>query len=369
MKPLRIALLGTRGIPGGYSGFETAVEEIGTRLVERGHDVVVYCRPHATTSSSPFYRGCRLVHLSTIRNKYLDTFFHTFVSTLHMCFRNRVDVAIYFIAGNSPFVLIARGLGIRTIHNVDGLDSQRQKWPSMAKRYLRFAEWLSARAPDITVTDSREVRQHYLTRFGRDSVFIPYGAETPEPSGDDFLKKFGLEPREYMLFVGRLVPENCAHVLVEAFAGIETDKKLVIVGDAPYASEYIEKLKATSDPRVIFTGYIFGEGYRQLSRNAYVFAIPTEVGGTHPVLLEAMGAGNCVLVNDHKPNLEVIGDAGMSFSGNKGAVDLREKLELLLSDPTLVEEYREKARARVAEKYSWEIVVDQYEVLCRKLAR
>jgi len=337
------------------------------RLAERNHDVTVYCRPHATTSTEKTYRGCRLVHLPTIRNKYLDTFVHTFVSTIHMCLFNRPDVAVYFIAGNSPMVLMARLMGVKTIHNVDGLDSKRQKWPEAAKRYLRFAEWLSARAPDITVTDSQEVQKHYLDLFGKGSEFIPYGAETPRPHGTDFLDKFGLQPREYILFVGRLVPENCAHLLVEAFRDLDTDKKLVIVGDAPYSGEYIDQLKSTDDPRVIFTGYVFGEGYHQLSRNAYVFAIPTEVGGTHPVLLEAMGSGNCVLVNDHPPNLEVIGDAGLSFSGRQGATDLREKLGYLLDNPAVVDEFRQKAAARVAQKYSWEKVVDRYVQLSEAL--
>jgi len=363
-RPLKIALVGTRGIPGGYSGFETAVEEIGTRMVTRGHDVTVYCRTHATTSQDSTYKGCRLVHLPTIHNKYLDTIFHTFVSTLHMCFTNRVDVAIYFIAGNSPLVLLARSLRIKTLHNVDGLDSKRQKWSSMAKRYLRFAEWLSARAPNITVTDSREVQKYYKSRFGRDSVFIPYGAETPEPVGTEFLEKYGLSPRGYFLFVGRLVPENCAHVLIEAFAGIETDKKLVIVGSASYSGDYIAALEKSADPRVIFTDYLFGEGYHQLSRNAYVFVVPTEVGGTHPVILEAMGAGNCVLVNNHPPNLEVIGDAGVSFDGQAGVRDLRQKMVELLENPEVVEEYRRKAKVRVEQEYSWSSIVDKYENLC-----
>lgn len=365
--PLRIALVGTRGIPGGYSGFETAVEEIGTRMVKRGHDVTVYCRTHATTSQGATYKGCHLVHLRTIRNKYLDTIIHTFVSTLHMCFMNRVDTAVYFIAGNSPLVLLARMLRIKTLHNVDGLDSKRQKWPRMAKRYLRFAEWLSARAPNVTITDSREVQKYYKSRFGRDSVFIPYGAETPEPVGTEFLEKFGLSPREYFLFVGRLVPENCAHLLIEAFSRIETDKKLVIVGSASYSGDYIDSLKESADPRVIFTGYLFGEGYHQLSRNAFVFVVPTEVGGTHPVILEAMGSGNCVLVNNHPPNLEVIADAGVSFDGQAGADDLSKKMAQLLEDPDAVEEYRRKARLRVEQEYSWDSIVDKYEELCYRV--
>lgn len=368
-RPLSISLVGTRGIPGGYSGFETAVEEIGTRMVKRGHEVTVYCRTHATTSRDSTYKGCRLVYLPTINNKYLDTIVHTFLSTLHMCFTRRVDVAVYFIAGNSPLVLLARLLRVKTLHNVDGLDSKRQKWPTMAKRYLRFAEWLSARVPNITITDSREVQKYYKSRFGRDSVFIPYGAETPEPVGTEFLEKYGLSPKEYFLFVGRLVPENCAHVLIDAFSRVETEKKLVIVGSASYSADYIESLKKTADSRVIFTGYLFGEGYHQLSRNAYVFVVPTEVGGTHPVILEAMGSGNCVLVNDHPPNLEVIADAGVSFDGQAGADDLARKMIQLLDNPDAVDDFGRKAKKRVEQEYSWDSIVDKYEEWCYRIQK
>ena len=364
---MKIAMLGTRGIPSSHGGFETAVEQLSVRLVERGHEVVVFCRPHMIHYDGSVYKGVQLIKLPTIANKHLDTFVHTGISTLHLMI-HRCDVALFFVAGNSPFCFLPRLVGIPSAINVDGLDSKRAKWNRVAKLYLRFAEWLAPKAATETIADSRVIQRYYKERFRADSVFIPYGASMELVPGSEWLDKFNLKSREYVLFVGRLVPENCAHVLIEAFRGLKTDKKLVIVGDAPYADEYIKKLKSEAGEDVIFTGYLFGDGYRQLSQNAYLAAVPTIVGGTHPVIVESLAAGNCVVVSDHPPNLEVIGDAGVSFSASRGAIDLREKLQMLLDAPDLVAAYRDKARLRAQEYYNWDTVTDKYENLCYRLA-
>lgn len=364
---MKIAMIGTRGIPASYSGFETAVEEISTRLAERGHEVIVYCRSHVVDYPEDTYMGVRLVKLPTIAKKHFDTLAHSVISTTHMLLKERCDVALYFIAGNSPVCFFPRIAGIPTAINVDGMDSRRAKWGKLARAYLRFTERLAPRAANEVIADSKVIQEYYKERFGAKSVFIPYGAKMDEVPGTKWLDEFGLKPREYILFVGRLVPENCAHVLIEAYNSIETDKKLVIVGDAPYANEYKEKMKLSAGKNVIFTGYVFGDGYRQLSQNAYIFAVPTVVGGTHPVIVEALAAGNCVVVSDHPPNMETVGDAGVTFSAGLGAADLGKKLQLLLNDPQLVESYRGKARRRAKEHYDWEVVTDQYEELCREL--
>ena len=173
----------------------------------------------------------------------------------------------------------------------------------------------------------------------------------------------------YALFVGRLVPENCAHHLVDAWAGLSTDFKCVIVGDAPYAARYIRSLRATRDPRVVFTGYVFGEGYRELLSSAYCFVETSEVGGTHPALLEAMAASTAVIVNDTPENLETIGDAGSSYDGRIGAASLGATLERLLGDPALATEHGRRALARVRAHYSWDTVTDAYEALFGELER
>ena len=368
---MRIALVGTRGVPAAYSGFETAVENIGCRLAARGHDVTVYCRPHMVERRADGdYRGMRLVYLPTVAGKHLDTPVHSLLSTLHLATLRRPDVAIYFIAGNSPFAGLGRLLGVPTAINVDGLDSPRAKWGPWARRYLRLTERAAPTLANVAITDSRVLQSIYRA-WGHETVFIPYGSELEEDAapGDthDALARLGLAPRGYVLFVGRLVPENNAHVLVEAFAGLETDLRLAVVGDAPYADAYQARLRAAGDDRVVFAGYQFGRAYRELLRGAAVVVVPTEVGGTHPVLLESMAAGACIVVNDHAPNLETLGGAGVSYPGKDGAAGLRLVLERLLADTEAMESHR-AAAARRARTYSWEAVTDAYEKLAIGLA-
>jgi glycosyltransferase involved in cell wall biosynthesis len=363
---LRIAMLGTRGVPASYSGFETCVEALGTRLVERGHDVTVYCRvPHISYAGTA-YRGMRLVKLPTVRGKHLDTMAHTLLSSFH-ALAMRHDIALYFNVGNSPVTWIPRLGGQRVVLNVDGLDWKRKKWGRFARWYIRSCERWATRFPHSVVTDSRRVQQYYQDRYGAASTYIAYGAEPMTAPPGAHLLRYGLEPRRYVLFVGRLVPENCAHHLVEAFEGLSTDMRCVIVGDAPYAARYIRSVRATTDSRVIFTGYLFGDGYRELLSSAYCFVETSEVGGTHPALLEAMATARCVVVNDTAENLETIGDAGFSYPGEFGAAGLRTVLERLLKDPALVVEQGSRALERVGAHYVWDDVTTAYERLFRAL--
>jgi glycosyltransferase involved in cell wall biosynthesis len=359
---MRIALLGTRGVPARYSGFETCAEELGARLAARGHEVTVYCRVPHTDHPGPTYRGMRLVKLPTIRRKHLDTIVHTALSVLHAV-RRGYDVALFFNVSNSPLTWVPRLAGQRVVLNVDGLDWKRKKWGAVARAYIRAAERWATRLPDALVTDSRRVQRYYAERHRAPSTFIAYGAElTTVPPGPT-LRAWGLEPGRYVLFVGRLVPENCAHHLLEAFRPLPTDFRCVVVGDAPYAEEYIRGLRAMRDPRIVFTGYLFGDGCRELMSNAYCFVETSEVGGTHPALLEAMGAGTCAVVNDTPENLETVGDAGIAYDGARGAEALREVLHELLQDPRRVATLARRGRERVRLHYSWDAVTDAYEGL------
>jgi glycosyltransferase involved in cell wall biosynthesis len=365
---VKIAMLGSRGIPASYSGFETYYEQLGARLVQRGHQVTVYCRIHHIKYAGPTYRGMRLVRLPTIPNKYLDTIVHTALSSLH-ALTQAYDIALYVIAGNSLVTWIPRLAGQVTVLNVDGLDWKRAKWPGPARAYIRFAERMATVLPTAYLTDSRVVQVYYRETYGSEPPCIPYGSDVPRVPPGETLARFGLEPRRYVLFVGRLVPENCAHHLIEAFQGLETDMKCVIVGDAPYAEEYIARLKATDDPRVVFTGYQFGRAYHELGSHAAIFVETSGVGGTHPALLEAMAFGNCVVVHDTAENLETIGDAGLSYDGHVGRDALREVLVRLLADPDLAIGLREAAAQRAATVYSWDAITAQYETFFGELLR
>lgn len=362
---MRIAILGTRGIPANYGGFETFAEHLSTRLAARGHEVTVYCRAHYTSPRQLEFQGVRLKVLPTIRHKYFDTVVHAFLSALQAV-PKRFDAALICNAANAPFAPILRFTGTPVAINVDGLEHKRKKWNWIARGYYRLAERLATILPNETVTDARVIQDYYEARYGAESTMIAYGADV-ERRPDPMVRRWRVEPNRYVLYVSRLEPENNAHLVIEAFKRVRTAHKLLIVGDAPYAHEYIKNLKARArgDKRIVFTGFVFGRDYRALQQNAYCYVHATEVGGTHPALLEAMGFGNCVLTLAAPENIEAVGDAGIPYADE---TDLAEKLQRVLRDGSLVHAYRNRAQARVQEKYDWEYVVDRYEELFARMA-
>jgi glycosyltransferase involved in cell wall biosynthesis len=359
--------MGTRGIPANYGGFETFAEYLGTGLAGRGHDVTVYCRSNRVKTPERRYRGVRLVVLPTLSHKYFDTVAHTALSVFHGLFQN-FDAILICNSVNSLFSFVPRLAGSRVAVNVDGLEWQRAKWNRLGQWVYRASEFLATFLPDLIVTDSMTIHRYYHKKFHAGSAFIPYGADTTAEETDATLLRFGLEKRRYFLYVSRLEPENNAHRVVAAFEKVKTDMKLVIVGDAPYSTQYIRKLKETRDPRIIFTGYVFGDGYRELRSHAYAYIQATEVGGTHPALLEAMGYGNCVLANDTPEHREVLEDNGLFFNLIND-IDLTEKMTWLLQHPGAVADFRRGARERIRASYSWEQIVTDYERLFHRMVR
>jgi len=359
---MRIALLGTRGIPANYGGFETFAEELSTRLAARGHTVTVYCRECFPQKE---YRGVRLQYLPTIRHKYLDTLAHTFLSTLHLI-AHRTDVALYCNGANAIFTLWPRLFGIPVALNVDGIERRRKKWNRLARAWYLVSEWLSTFLPAAMVTDAKTIEQYYRERYGKASTFIPYGAEIGKVAGSGELAKLGLEPGRYFLYVSRLEPENHPLEVREAFEQLATPLKLALVGDAPYARAYIRQLRATWDPRVVMPGAIYGEGYRQLGSHCFAYIHATEVGGTHPALIEAMGRGALALYRNTPENAEVAGDAGIPFE----PAELADKMRLVLDMSDAERQaFARRAMERIRERYSWESVTSAYEELLRKVAR
>jgi glycosyltransferase involved in cell wall biosynthesis len=363
---MRIAILGTRGIPASYGGFETFAEHLSTRLVARGHEVTVYCRSHYVSPRQLEYHGVRLKVLPTIRHKYFDTVVHSFVSALHAA-GARYDAALICNAANAPFAPILRFTGIPVALNVDGLEHKRKKWNALGRGYYRIAEKLATWLPSEIVTDARVIQDYYITRYKKASTMIAYGAEVERRPDPSLVRQWRVEPNRYVLYVSRLEPENNAKLVIEAFKRVRTAHKLLIVGDAPYAHDYINDLKerAKRDKRIIFTGFVFGKDYKALQQNAYCYVHATEVGGTHPALLEAMGYGNCVLTLDSPENVEVVGDAAIPYSNDH---DLAEKLQRVLRDGSLVQSFRQRAQARIKQFYDWEHVVDRYEDLFAAMA-
>jgi glycosyltransferase involved in cell wall biosynthesis len=359
---MRIALLGTRGIPANYGGFETFAEELSRRLVARGHQVTVWCRQRHT---SPSYLGVDLRYQPTVRHKYFDTIAHTFFSTLDLL-AHRHDVALYCNAANAIFTWMPRVLGMPVALNVDGLERKRKKWNALARTWYLVSEWLATILPTAVVSDAEKIAGYYRERYRKQTTFIPYGAELGPLASDDVLRDLGLERGRYFLYVSRLEPENNALLVREAFEALKTDMKLAIIGDAPYAHEYIQRVRNTRDPRIAIPGAIYGRGYQELQSHCFAYIHATEVGGTHPALIEAMGRGALTLFLDTIENSEVAGGAGIAFNHH----DLTERMaDVVAMGAAERDQLRSAAMTRVRERYSWDAVTDAYERLFTDLLR
>ncbi|MCS7024705.1 MAG: DUF1972 domain-containing protein [Bryobacteraceae bacterium] len=360
--PLRIAILGTRGIPASYGGFETFAEELSHRLAARGHEVTVYCRkPHPER----MYRGVYLQYLPTIRHKYTDTMVHTALSTLHLLFTG-ADVALFCNAANAIFTWAPRLFATATVLNVDGLERKRRKWNRLAKGWYALSEWFSTWMPTKAVSDARTISRYYRSRYRTETAYIPYGAPVGKVPTTEILDKLGLKPGEYFLYVTRFEPENNPLLVREAFETLDTEKKLVLVGDAPYAHDYIRKVRNTSNPRVILPGAIYGRGYHELQSHCLAYVHATEVGGTHPALIEAMGRGCLVLYLRTPENEEVAGGVALPFDPSNLAERMRAVLNMPEEDRQVI---AEAAMKRVASRYNWDAVTDAYERLFSELVR
>ncbi len=358
---MRLAILGTRGIPARYGGFETFAEELSIRLVRRRHSVTVYCRePHP----EPYYRGVRIEYLPTIRHKYLDTLAHTFFSTVHLLGR-RYDAVLYCNAANAVYTWMPRLAGMPAALNVDGLERNRKKWNAAARSWYYVSEWLATWMPNVVVTDAQAIADYYRERYDRGSTMIPYGAEIGPVETCDVPGALGLEAKKYFLYVSRLEPENNALLVRESFERVKTDLKLALIGDAPYAADYIRRVRDTGDPRVVMPGAIYGAGYHELSSYCFAYIHATEVGGTHPALIEAMGRGALTLYLNTPENAEVAAGAAIPFEH----ANLTQVMEDVLNMPEAEQDaWRRRAIERVQSRYSWDQVTDEYEKLLTGLS-
>jgi glycosyltransferase involved in cell wall biosynthesis len=371
MRPMRIAILGTRGVPAAYGGFETFAEELGARLVQRGHAVTVYGRSHSVPAGLREHRGMRLRIVPTIRHKYLDTVVHTAISALDSILRN-YDIALVCNSANAPFALIPRIGGAKVALNVDGLEWQRRKWSRLGQWYYQACAWLAPKLPIVLVSDAEMIARYYRERFGRKTVYIPYGTDARRLDPGATLERLGLAAGQYILYVSRLEPENHALTVIEGYraAGAQASLggPLVLVGDAPYAADYRAQLvrAAASVDEVMMPGYVFGDGYAELQSNALLYVQATEVGGTHPALLEAMGRGAAILANDVPEHREVLGEAGLYYARNDPAA-LAARLQELAGDAALRARLGAAAAERAARLFSWDRVTDEYESLFRRM--
>lgn len=362
---MKVAILGTRGVPASYGGFETFAEELGRRLADRGHEVTVYGRPGFVDSALKTYLGMKIVVVPAIRSKHLETVSHTFVSSIH-ALRQGFDVILMCNAANAPFVRLLQLGRLPVALNVDGLERNRRKWGWPGRTYYRLCEGWAARWPNAVVTDAEVIRRYYRRAYKVESTMIAYGADLPRPNGTETLKAMGLDKGEYGLYVSRFEPENNPDRVAEAWVRSSTTRRLVMLGGAPYAPELTQRVHDIADDRIILPGPIYGEGYRQLLFNCRLYIHATEVGGTHPALIEAMGAGRAVVAYDTPENREVIGPTGSMFRF-EGETALDTLLDQMLEDDDRLLALGQGAAARAHSNYSWATVTDAYEALLEGL--
>lgn len=369
LRKLRIALLGTRGIPARYGGFETFAEELSRILVARGHAVTVYGRRALfdPVGSTEAVHGVEVRVTPTIMHKYLETPLHAVTSFLDL-FRRRFDVVLLCNAANSPFAWLGRLRGMPIAINVDGIERRRSKWNAAGRLWYRLGELSSVLFATRIVSDAEVIARYYRESYGVTSEVIAYGARAVRRPPGEVLSRFGLRPQEYILYVSRLEPENNALGVVRAYRKSGVQVPLVIVGDAPYAAEYISQVRLEAPPGVIFTGYQFADAYHELQSNAQIYIQATEVGGTHPALIESMAYGNCIIANGTPENLEVLGGAGEYYWRNDFD-HLASRIQALCADTKLRQEFGNAAHQRASERFSWEVIANHYEKLLGSLIR
>lgn len=369
---LRVAFIGGRGVVSKYSGIETYYEEVGKRLAELGHEVTIYCRNYFTPSPGGTYNGMRLVRLPTVRSKHLETVVHTFLSTAHALTQS-YDLVHYHALGPALFSSIPRILGAKTAVTVQGLDWQRKKWGRLASAVLRLGERASVKFPDATMVVSRTLRTRYEDTQGSETFYVPNGGLLRERREPKTILEWGLHPGRYVLFLGRFSPEKGCHLLVDAFEQLETDVKLVMAGASSYCDDYSRQLRTHASDRIRMLDWVSGEKLDELLTNAMIFVLPSDLEGLSLALLDAMGAGLCVLTSDVPENREVVDGAGFTFKrGDAG--DLAERLKFLIANPAVREAAGKSAKRRIREQYLWDkIALDiekvYFDVLGWKLNR
>lgn len=359
---MRIAYIALKGMPIG-GGIEKLTEEIGSRLVERGHEVIVYSsRDYGTYDG--VYKGMEIRTVPSINTKALHKLSICFYAIRDVLKVKNVDIVHIHAVGPSIFSIIPRLKGIPTVVQTHGLEWKRDKWGLIAKSFFKLAEFTAVYFPNKTTSVSKVQKEYFEKKFGRQVIYIPTGVNPVEMAKPQWILERGIEPERYILFAARLVEEKGAHFLIDAFRTLNTDMKLVIAGDAAHAEKYKAYLKekAGGDSRIIFPGFVTGKPLEELFSNAYLFCLPSTIEGLPIALLEAMSYGNCCLASDIPENLEALENYGYTFR-NRDIIDLKSKLSELIKNPNMVKEKKESARKHVVDNYSWGRITDKIEEL------
>lgn len=366
---LKIAIMGAKGYPYVYGGYDTMIKELGERLVKRGVQVRVYNHSALFAERPRYVNGIECIYTPAIESKSFTQLSHTFFAMIHACFSD-VDVILVVNSGNGPFGLISRVFGKPTAINVDGLEWLRPKWKGLGSWYFRWASKLAAKFYDQLINDSDEMRRVYLELFQKDSVVIAYGANPRESVESTFIQKWNLAPQSYFLIVGRLVPDNNADLIIEGFLKSNSTRKLVIIGDVPFEDAWANKLKNLKDDRLIFTGYVRDpDELASFYSHCYAYFHGHEFGGTNPAMLKALGYGCAILALDTPFNQEMLQNGKHGWYFQKNPESIQTIVEKAEDSPATLEELRSTARSGLTQKYNWEHVTDQYLEVLTALAK
>ncbi len=364
---MRIAMLGHKRVPSREGGVEIVVGELATRMSAKGHSVTCYNRKGHHVSGEAFdgaelceYMGVRLKNVWTLDKKGLAAMTASFSAAVRAAF-GKYDIVHFHAEGPCAMLWLPKLFGKRCIATIHGLDHQRAKWGKFASWYIRTGEKCAVRMADEIIVLSENVQQYFIDTYGRETVFIPNGVIRPEKAvADDIAIKYGVKKDEYILFLGRLVPEKGLRYLIEAYKQVNTDKKLIIAGGASDAGDFEKEIRkaAENDPRIIFTGFVQGRILAELYSNAYLYVLPSDLEGMPLSLLEAMSYGNCCLTSDIPECASVTGKFGVTFK--KGDVlELSEKLQELCDNESMVNGLKNQAADYVCKRYNWDDVTDK----------
>jgi glycosyltransferase involved in cell wall biosynthesis len=351
-----------------FTGFETAFGEIAPRLVAAGNDVTIYCRgghyPKAIRVSE--YKGVKMKYVPSPGGKSFSAIIATWFAVFHALIFGRYDLFFFVNVGMGHHAAVCRILGAKVVMNVDGLEWERGKWGFFGRAYFKSAARSAVRFCNRLITDAEGMRRAYLDRFGMDTTMIAYGAYIQSSDQPERVRTVGVDPGDYYLAVGRLVPENCADLLISGFLASRTSKRLIFAGGANYESEFHRRIRELATDRVIFAGHIHDQTLiKELYCNCFAYLHGHSVGGTNPALLSAMGHGACVLAHDTVFNREALADAGLYFS--KDPLALAALIRQVEQDPSLVTDFRGRGPKRIEAHYTWEKITGQYEKLFREV--
>lgn len=371
---MRIAVIGIRGVPAQYSGLETVAEEVGSRLVARGHEVIVYCRRHYYNDDGADYKGIKRIILPSLNSKNTDTYSHSLLCMFHLL-KVKPDVILAFNPGIGSLCIIPKLFGYKIVLNPDGFDWRRRKWGVFARHFIYGSAWLSTKFTDKIICDAVSVRNYYnnVLRCNRPAVYIPNGthvqaredSDVSETEAQEILRHYGLENNKYILFLSRHEPDNSCEIIIRAFEGLDTDMKLFFGGGVSYRSRYAQALRRTHNPHILFPGSVYDPKHvRVLHHNCYFLINGNQPGGTSLGLLKALGLGTCVLAVNTPDNAYVVKDAGLLFDLSVDV--LRERMAFLIERPDEVTALRARALKRVKEKYLWDDVVQRYEQVLQR---